>query len=178
MPPMNEVVIDTNVLLVAEGKHSDVSTDCVRACVERLEAVRRSETVVLDDSYRVLREYQHKLSANRGKRAGSAFLKWLMQHQRTSRVAYVTLTEHAKDCFKEFPVAGLEASFDPPDRKFPAVANAHPSKPPVLQAVDCKWLRWWHELADAGVKIEFLCPEDICRFYERKFANEPVPALP
>jgi hypothetical protein len=101
-----------------------------------------------------------------------------MQHQRTPRVAYVTLTEHAKDCFKEFPVAALEASFDPPDRKFPAISNAHAAKPPVLQAADCKWLDWWPALAAADVRVEFLCPADVCAFYEHKFPRKPVPALP
>jgi hypothetical protein len=175
---MSEVVIDTNVLLVAEGMHPDVSADCVRACVAMLEAIRRSGTIVLDDGYRILREYQNKLSVNRSKRVGAAFLKWLMQHQRTSRVEYVSLTELPGSCFKEFPVAALQAVFDPPDRKFPAVANAHVAKPPVLQAADCKWLDWWQPLAAAGVNVEFLCPPDVCAFYGHKFPGKPVPALP
>lgn len=175
---MSEVVIDTNVLLVAERMHADVTPECVRACVERLESIRYADTVVLDDCYRVLREYQNKLSANRGKGVGAAFLKWLMQHQRTSRVEYVSLTETAADWFEEFPAAALQGAFDPPDRKFPSVSNAHAAKPPVLQAADCKWLNWWEPLAAAGVNVEFLCPEDVCGFYAHKFPGKPVPALP
>ena len=30
-----KVVLDTNVLLVANGKHADVSDDCVLACIDR-----------------------------------------------------------------------------------------------------------------------------------------------
>lgn len=175
---MNEVVIDTNVLLVAEGMHPDVSADCVRECVAGLEAIRRSGTVVLDDGYRVLREYQNKLSANRGKRVGATFLKWLMQNQRTSRVEYVALTEQAENCFKEFPVAALQTSFDAADRKFPAIANAHAAKPAVLQAADCKWLDWWPALAAANVNVAFLCPADVCSFYGHKFPGKPIPKLP
>lgn len=171
--------MDTNVLLVAEGKHADASDECVLACVQRLQAITRSATVVIDDGYRVVGEYQNKIDLKRGKGAGTVFLKWLMQNQANSkRVARVPLTETAKDCFAEFPVGTLEVMFDPPDRKFPAVSNAHPVKPPILQAVDSKWLRWWPELAAAGIRVEFLCPGDICRFFQGKFPDELLPALP
>jgi hypothetical protein len=176
---MTEVVIDTNVLLVAEGKHPDVSQECIAACVQRLGLAMKTATVVIDDNYRVLREYQNKLSAAHGKRAGTVFLKWLMQNQANPKhVACVSLTERAKDCFAEFPNAQLEVAFDPPDRKFPAIANAHTAKPPILQAVDSKWLRWWSQLEASGIRVEFLCPNDICKFFSNKFPGERVPALP
>ncbi|MGH8498629.1 MAG: hypothetical protein ACRERV_07480, partial [Methylococcales bacterium] len=68
--------------------------------------------------------------------------------------------------------------FDPPDRKFAAVANAHPDKPPVWQATDCKWLDWWSRLKKVGVTIEFLCPEDVYQFYRAKFPGKTLPPLP
>lgn len=121
---MTEVVIDTNVLLVAEGMHADVSDECVAACSQRLGLVMKTTTVVIDDNYRVLGEYQNKLSGARGKKAGAVFLKWLMQNQANPKhVARVTLAETAKERFAEFPVAELEATFDPPDRKFPALGK-------------------------------------------------------
>lgn len=176
---MAEVVVDTNVLLVAEGMHDEVSEECVLSCVQHLQEIMRSDTVVLDSAHRILSEYQHKMSARRGKGVGSVFLKWLLQNQAHARhVAYVELSEHGTDCFAEFPVATLEPEFDPPDRKFPAVANGHPSKPPILQATDCKWLRWWPALKAAGIDVRFLCPEDVCRFYRGKFPDEQLPALP
>ncbi|NCT67863.1 MAG: hypothetical protein GXC76_09475 [Rhodanobacteraceae bacterium] len=176
---MAEVVVDTNVLLVAEGKHEDASEECVLSCVARLQKIMQGEIVVLDDGYRMLGEYQHKLDARRGKGVGTVFLKWLLQRQsNANHVVQVAITEHANDCYKEFPVARLEPEFDPSDRKFPAVSNAHPSKPPILQAADCKWLRWWPELRAAGISVHFLCPDDVCRFYEKKFPQEPVPVLP
>ncbi len=176
---MAEVVVDTNVLLVADGRHDDVSEKCVLACVQRLQAIMTSSTVVIDDGYRVISEYQNKLDVKRGKGVGATFLKWLVQNQaNATRVARVTLTDAPNGCFSEFPVPHLESSFDPPDRKFPAVANVHPTKPPILQAVDSKWLRWWPDLEAAGIKVEFVCPEDICRFFKAKFPKEAMPALP
>lgn len=176
---MAEVVVDTNVLLVAEGKHPDVSEECVLSCIARLQQVMRAETVVLDDGYRLLSEYQNKLDPQRGKGVGVTFLKWLLQRQANSRyVTLVTINEHAADCYAEFPVPAVEPDFDPADRKFPAVSNAHPSKPPILQAADCKWLRWWTNLSAVGIPVQFLCPDDVCRFYQRKYPGEAVPPLP
>jgi hypothetical protein len=94
------------------------------------------------------------------------------------RVHQVPLTEPHPDRFVEFPDPALEPQFDVPDRKFVAVAHAHPERPPVWQAADCKWLDWWKPLAVAGVRVEFLCPSDACRFYDKKFRNKPAPQLP
>lgn len=176
---MADVVVDTNVLYVAERLHPDISEECVLSCVKRLQDIMRRDTVVLDDEYRVLSEYQNKIDPKRCKGPGAIFLKWLLQRQSNAKhVARIHINERAQDCFHEFPVAKLEAEFDPPDRKFPAVANAHPSKPTILQAADCKWLRWWPELKTAGISVEFLCPDDVCQFYLKKFPKEPVPRLP
>lgn len=172
-------VIDTNVLLVANQQHADVSADCVAACVVRLQAIQRSGVVVIDDDHRVLDEYLHKTTLNPPKGVGDVFLKWLLREAgNAARVEQVALTERAPDCFAEFPDAALESHFDPSDRKFAAVAHAHPLKPPVWQAADSKWLAWWPALQAKGVTVEFLCPDDVCAFYRKKFPGEPVPALP
>lgn len=176
---MDEVVIDTNVLLVANGNHADVSPACVTSCVKRLTQARENAVIVVDNGYRILSEYRKKLDPNGAKGVGGAFLKWLLQQQdNPCRVHQVALTDHGEDQFNEFPDPALETAFDPPDRKFAAVAHAHPSKPPVWQAADCKWLSWWQALAQAGVRVEFLCPVDVCAFYAKKFPGHMVPPLP
>ncbi len=173
---MAEVVIDTNVLLVASQRHADVSLACVQACTNRLLQVQRSDSVVIDDAFRILGEYQNKLDSRTGKGVGEAFLKWLLQNRANPRrVHQVALTETAADQFAEFPDPALAAQFDPPDRMFVAVAHAHPRKPPVLQATDSKWLLWRDELAKHGVDVEFLCSRDIRAFFARKFPEQPVP---
>lgn len=176
---MMRAVIDTNVLLVANGQHADVSADCVTECVRRLQAVQKSGITVIDDGYRILGEYQHKTSLKPPKGVGDVFLKWLLREAgSTKRVEQVSLTETATNCFAEFPDPALEGNFDAPDRKFAAVANAHPEKPPIWQASDCKWLDWWPALQAKGVRVEFLCPDDACQFYSKKFPGKSLPALP
>lgn len=173
-----KAVIDTNVLLVANGRHSNASPDCMTECVQRLQVMQSSGVVVIDDGFRILSEYQNKTQPHSPKGVGDVFLKWLLRNQANPmRVEQVSLTEREQDCFDEFPDSELEPRFDPPDRMFAAVAHAHPDKPPIWEAVDCKWLDWWPALRARGVKVEFLCPDDVCQFYRKKF-GQPVPALP
>lgn len=175
---MTEVVIDTNVLLVASGRHEGVSHQCILACVKRLERVKRDECVVFDDAFRILGEYQNKIDPARGKGVGEAFLKWLLQNRANPRrVQQVTLTERAPDDYEEFPDPALAAEFDPADRKFVAVAHCHPGKPPVLQATDSKWLRWHARLKQHGVRVEFLCEQELRLFFTARFPDEPLPLL-
>ncbi|HZS81078.1 MAG TPA: hypothetical protein VFA14_06605 [Herbaspirillum sp.] len=141
--------------------------------------MEKAGVTVIDDDFRILREYQHKTSLNPPKGVGDVFLKWLLrQAGNPARVEQVSLTELAANEFAEFPDIALQPAFDPPDRKFVAVAHAHPNKPSVWQAADCKWLDWRPALQDNGIRVEFLCLDDACRFYHNKFPNKPLPALP
>lgn len=174
-----KAVIDTNVLLVANGDHADVSEDCVKECVRRLQAIQAGGIAVIDDGYRIVGEYLQKNRPNAQKGPGNVFLKWLLQNSaNTQKVDMVSLTELAPDHYAEFPDPALEPQFDAPDRKFAAVAHAHSGKPPVWQAADSKWLDWWQPLLATGVRVEFLCPHDACRFYEKKFPTKPKPKIP
>lgn len=174
-----KAVIDTNVLLVANRQHDDVSPECVQECVKRLLSMQKGGITVVDAGFRILREYQNKTHPNQPKGVGDVYLKWLLQNSGNPRyIEQVSVTESEADTFVEFPCSELQPAFDAPDRKFVAVANAHPDKPPIWQAADCKWLDWWKELARQGVRVDFLCPEDACRFYRGKFPNKPEPELP
>lgn len=174
-----KAVIDTNVLRVAAKQHKDVSDECVANCVKQLLTMQKGGVVFIDDDYKILGEYLKNPSLTKSNESGGKFLKWLLQNQCNSlRVVQVPITETAPDYFSEFPDQALQNVFDPPDRKFVAVANAHPDKPHVWQAADCKWLNWWQTLHAHGVEVKFLCGDDVCRFYRNKFPAEIVPPLP
>lgn len=152
-----KAVIDTNVLRIAAGQHDDVSPECVEECVRHLLAMRQTGVTVIDDNYRILKEYIANPSLANTNQVGGQFLKWLLRHQgNPARVEQVALTERDAHCFTEFPDAALELQFDPPDRKFAAVAHAHPDKPPIWQAADSKWLDWWPALQAKGIVVDFL----------------------
>lgn len=174
-----KAVIDTNVLLVANGQHADVAPACVKACVMHLQAMEKSGITVIDDDFRILGEYLNKTRIDPAKGVGDVFLKNLLrQTGNTAKVEQVGLTETVENEYSEFPDLALQPAFDAPDRKFAAVAHAHPDKPSVWQAADCKWLDWWPALEAKGVNIAFLCPDDVCGFYRKKFPHKPLPPLP
>lgn len=162
-------VVDTNVILVANGQHDDVSEDCVVACAKRLNDIVRDGGVVVDDGYRILKEYRNKTAPYAGKRVGDAFLKWLLRHvENPERCQQVALVEHSRRGFESFPDDERLENFDLSDRVFVAVAAGHPEKPAILQATDSKWLDWAPALEDNGVSIDFLCRADIRAFDEAK----------
>lgn len=176
---MIAAVIDTNVLLVANSVHEGVSPQCVTDCIKRLQDLMKDGVVVIDSGYKIVGEYRQRTAPNQPKGVGDVFLKWLLQNSGNTRhVQQVHLTETADGCFAEFPDADLQTQFDASDRKFVAAAHAHPENPTVWQAADCKWLDWWERLCVAGIRVEFICPQDLCRFYAAKFPNRPTPALP
>lgn len=176
---MTTVVIDTNVLLVANKRHGGVSAPCIAACVTRLLEVRASGTVVLDDGRRIIREYAGNFQPARQPGVGDEFMKWLAQNQANAdRVHQVRIDEVAANEFAQFPDAQLQVEFDPPDRKYVATSAAHGDRPPIVQAADSKWVAWWSRLAKHGISVQFPCPHDIKRFYAGKFPNAALPVLP
>jgi len=83
-------------------------------------------------------------------------------------VTSVHIERHAERGYVEFPVDDNLAHFDRADRKFVAVAVAHPDGPPILQGTDSKWTEWVNRLAVHRVRISFLCPADVVKFIQRK----------
>ena len=167
---MSVAVVDTNVVLVANGQHLDVSPDCVKNCVLALRDIMLSGKLALDDEFLILREYQNKTLPKKGNRPGDAFVKWALNNRCNVKVVdQVTLRQHGERGFESFPNDPELANFDSPDRKFVAVAGAHPEKPAIAQAADSKWLDWASPLKRYGIKVQFLCESDIQKFHMNKF---------
>jgi len=168
--PTSHCVVDTNVALVA-NERGNASPDCVNACTQRLFKLTRSGCVVIDTEWRILREYHNKLSPSGQPGPGDAFLKWVLSNQANpERCKQVPLTPRAEDeqDFEEFPRHPGLSAFDPSDRKFVAVAAACPDGAVILEATDSKWWGWAGALAECGIKVEFLCPEEIAAKHRDK----------
>lgn len=165
-------IVDTNVVLVANGQHTDVSPQCVIDCATKLQAIIRSGRIALDSGYLILKEYQNKTQPRQGKGPGDAFVKWALQNNaNTAKCDQVHIVEHGMRGFESFPDDAALSAFDNPDRKFVAVAITHPEHPPILQAADSKWLDWESDLAGHGVCVDFICVDDIKRFHRNKFGT-------
>ena len=104
---MSAIVIDTNILLVADGQASHMSPACKIECLNRLEDAQAREKVVLDHQRMILNEYGNKLNpSKRPPSTGKCFLKWLLVNQRNSlHTAMINLTppDKEKTHFAEFP---------------------------------------------------------------------------
>lgn len=162
------VVVDTNVAVVANGKSEQASEQCVDSCAERLNQIMCGGVIlVLDDDWRILDEYMRNLHTN-GPDIGNRFLAWTLQYRTNpERCELVPIkpVDGLENEYEEFPEDTAFAAFDPDDRKFVAVALAHPENPPILQAVDSKWLDFCDAFSRNGVTVEFICKTDIQRLH-------------
>lgn len=167
-------VVDTNVMVVANRLENE-SYSCASACARALLDIKQLGVIVIDDRDAILSEYRQNCSIRGQPGVGDSFVRWIHDNRgRADLVQAVPLTvsiERAHD-FEEFPRHDGLGGLDPSDRKFVAVANAHPQKPPILQATDSKWWGWREALSHCGIAVEFLCPEEIQATYERKMGAE------
>jgi len=161
-----KLIVDTNVPLVANRQTPQASPTCVEACVRLLLNVQREQTLVLDHDWYVIREYKNKLRSTGEPGVGDAFLKWVLTNRnnpaRCERISITRLSDSDDgNDFAEFPVDPALTTFDRADRKFVAIALAHPEKPPIFNATDTDW--WIHQvsLEKYGIEINFLCPDAI-----------------
>jgi len=166
-----ELVVDTNVPVVANGRSEQASPECVSKCAVRLSQLMCKGKLVLDDGRRILREYMANLRSVGQPGPGDAFLKWVLtNYSNPERCNSVRITpkDSSETDFEQFPPSTALVDFDKTDRKFVAVALAHPARPPILQAVDTEWWKMRESLADAGVTVDFLCEKDIRAILQRK----------
>ena len=110
-----------------------------------------------------------KLSGQRG--LGDVFMMWVHDRRWSLDASQRVSVTRSGDSYDEFPPHdGLE-DFDISDRKFVAVSNAHPDKPPILQATDSKWWGWKEALKECGIEVAFLCPEYVEAVYASKIGR-------
>jgi hypothetical protein len=159
---MQAVVIDTNVLIVANGKSKHAGTDCCLNCTKALERAQKKQIIIIDSGMRVIKEYQRYSSRAGQPGIGDAFFKWLFYNMGNSlRCKQVDITPRKDDAddFEEFPTDQDLRRFDRSDRKFVAVAVASNLNPTILNATDTDWWEFREILERHQVYIVFLCPE-------------------
>ena len=166
-------LVDTNVpktanLALAPNDIPQELVGCVSACVEAIEHIIKNRGLVIDAGDEIFDEYRQQLSMKGQPGLGDRFMKWVHDNRwslpDSDRVA---ITKNGES-YDEFPIHEGLTNFDKSDRKFVAAANAHPAKPPILQATDSKWWGWRNSLAEVGITAHFLCPE----YAEAKYAEK------
>ena len=152
----DRIVVDTNVLVVANGDNERADPECELACIELLqEATKGKQTVLLDASNLIMAEYKTYRSYS-GVPAGNAFFKFLHDYQHSAKNIIHIPIQKTPDAEGEF--ANLPPNdFDRDDRKFLAVAKAGDGR--VVNATDSDWSEHADFIDSMGVQVLELCPQ-------------------
>lgn len=161
-----EYIVDTNVLLVANGQ-SSMSLPCMENCVKFIQSFWGQHILVIDDQYLVLGEYLNKLRTKRGG-IGDKFLKIALTKQRRVKQVTITRSGNTDHDFIEYPDALSSIAIDLSDRKFFALSNANNTETPIVQASDSKWIGWAEALHAAGFPVYFLCESELSEIFQKK----------
>ncbi len=169
-------LVDTNVPKIANLATDQAAVplelmECVCSCIEAIQYVIKNKGLVLDAGDEIFTEYRQQLSMKGQPGVGDRFMKWVSDHRWSlPDVDRVAITKN--ECsYDQFPVHDRLTNFDNSDRKFVAVANAHPKKPPILQATDSKWWGWKDALAEVGISVLFLCPDYVAEKFKEKIGK-------
>ena len=175
--PMTKRIIDTGVLLVAEGLAPEQACPaCVTACDNLLRQIEREGGLVVDNLRIIVSEYGHKLNTRqRQLKPGGIFLLWVLRNLGNPdrvEMSSITRVEGGEPSdFVEFPASPALACFDRSDRVYVATANGHPEKPAIFVSVDTDWLNASDALTAVGISVQQLCPDDLARLQARKGPN-------
>ena len=153
------VVMDTNVAIVANRKSDQANETCVQACIQELARIRDERCcLVMDLNRQIFDEYKEHLNFSGQPGPGDVFFKWVFDNQ---TISWVQINEDDHRVYQEFPKDPQLEAFDRSDRKFVAVARAASEENPplILNASDTDW--WHHRLAfkKHNIRIKFLCCE-------------------
>jgi hypothetical protein len=159
------VVVDTNVLAVAEGLHTAASDECRASCIRLANKIHAGLPVAVDSTdsgEAILREYLSTLKKSKTSGVGRkrAIHLWSRRHDGTvCRRVDITRDGDSGESFEE--VLDNLKDFDNDDHKWIAVALIEETKPQIFQALDGEWWRRRKDFVEAGVDVQFLCVTDL-----------------
>lgn len=153
-------IVDTNVLVVANGRNTHADLECQIQCVSAIREISLKGTVVLDGRDLILDEYRRHLDLKGEPGPGDAFFKHIHDNlyftKRVERVS-ITAVDDEERAFEELPANTLDRS----DRKFLAVAVV--SRAPILNATDSDWHDERALISSVEVVVKQLCPQHATR---------------
>jgi predicted nucleic acid-binding protein len=157
-------LVDTNVLISANGRETHADLQCQLACIEALEKICSEKKVLLDSIGLIMDEYAGYCSYKGEPGVGDYFFKYVHDHQMVEKKCLIVqITQDKKKGFVEFPDHPDLVSFDPSDRKFVAVAMASGVNPVICNATDSDWEEHKAALRDVQISVVQLCPQHASR---------------
>jgi len=164
---MTDVIVDTNVALVANRQQENVLPDCLIASIGFLrEVIDRGYTLIIDDGDAIRSEYSRAIMDARPYQVGAQFLVHVLRNiGNQARVRLVPLPTDIDGEYVDFPNDLRLQEFDRSDRKFAALSRrtgAH-----VHNATDSDWVDFKMPLEENGIGVVFLCGCNPKRWFER-----------
>lgn len=157
---MRSTVVDTNVLVVANGRDGVPSIACQLAAIETLSTIKARGRVGLDELGEIIDEYRRYCRGSGQPGVGDEFFRWVFDHRYTD-CEVVSINSHDDRVYEEFPAVADLGTFDRADRKFIAVALACSPKAEVVNAVDGGYELHAAPLRRIGIHVREVCPEHV-----------------
>ena len=173
---MNKYIIDANVVLLSGTAVRNIPQDqllCAKRCNDFIKKFMENpeSSLVLDAEGRILKEYRGAYTLGGEPNMATIFSEWVHQHMPKNAEDFISLREIEKDQFENYPDSEKLKAFDPPDRKYIALAYYHKEKPPIVEASDSKWWGIKEELKQAGIEVYFIDENYIKEKYLQKIGS-------
>ncbi len=157
---MADFVVDTNVWVTVDKPIAELKTlqeiDCLALCQTWLRAfVESDDRLVLDLTFKILREYRANITPNGLARA------WLNQLETQPRGRKLIELLIAFDSNGHAQLPSHCEIADKNDRKLVAVALAHTPTPPIINATDTDWHSERAKLEAVGIALQEVCSDYI-----------------
>lgn len=173
---MNKYIIDANVVLLSGTAVRNIPKDqllCAKGCIDFIKSfMENSESsLVLDAEGRILKEYRGAYTLGGTPNMATIFSVWVHQHMPKNAEDFISLREIEQDQFENYPDSDKLKVFDPPDRKYIALAYSHRENPPIVEASDSKWWGIKDELKQNGIDVYFIDESYIKEKFLRKIGS-------
>jgi len=159
-------IIDTNVPCMANSADptdmTELEVNCAIRCSDFIKKFidDKSSKLVVDQGREIVGEYEKNISQTGQPGMANLFLDWVYQYLcRMAVEDFIYINKTSENEYEEFPNHKGLKGFDPADRKFVAVAHAHPHHPVIIQGTDSKWWRFKEVLKACGIEIHFIDEE-------------------
>ena len=151
------LVIDTNVLIVANRESEQADEACEVEAARTLYKAMRDDIVLIDTGTLATKEYDTYCRRSGQPGVGDLFFKSLLDNiANERRVLRIDIGSTPEEVDSVIPAA--LADFDPSDRKWIAL-HLVGSADSIINAVDSDWAQRKNDLEAAGVHVVELCPK-------------------
>ncbi|HEY6632884.1 MAG TPA: hypothetical protein VIZ90_15645 [Rhizobiaceae bacterium] len=150
------IVVDTNVIVVANGRQTHADLACQLACTEALQNAKEKSLVLVDNQNLIFEEYQRHANHSGEPGTGDAFFSYLYDNQYSGKVVRqipITPVTDEKRGFEELPNNILKGG----DRAILAVAVV--GNAPIVNATDSDWAEQAELVEELGIAVTQLCPQ-------------------